>query len=274
MEQEGASFKRDADRVNLPISSKITLAAATIISLIWILGAFALANAKCPEFASCLDLNEWGDFFSGAFAPLAFAWLVVAVVLQTRELREQRRELELTRREFRYNRHVLEAQASEAHRQATFIGVQTELLKANEQQRAFDNWVATLASRLRQYDHIWTFTNDLNGAKLLIRREDYSAHTDQDTVVSARRRISTALRAHEQEGVSLSNGGKAAYPRDFLLVYRALEQCRIAAKDLSLADKAKAEALELERFWREVRWLYHNCVEPHGVLLPPGEWYK
>jgi hypothetical protein len=41
-----------------------------------------------------LTLNNWGDFVAGAFAPLAFLWLVVAVLLQKDELSLQRRELE------------------------------------------------------------------------------------------------------------------------------------------------------------------------------------
>jgi hypothetical protein len=37
-----------------------------------------------------LDLNEFGDFLAGAFAPLAFLWLVLAVILQSAELKDQR----------------------------------------------------------------------------------------------------------------------------------------------------------------------------------------
>jgi hypothetical protein len=53
-----------------------------------------------------LALNDMGDFLSGAFAPLAFLWLVVAVLLQKDELGLQREEL-------RQSREALEAQAAE-----------------------------------------------------------------------------------------------------------------------------------------------------------------
>jgi len=38
---------------------------------------------------SNLELNEFGDFLAGVFAPLAFLWLVVAVFVQKDELRAQ-----------------------------------------------------------------------------------------------------------------------------------------------------------------------------------------
>lgn len=73
--------------------------------------------------------NELGDFLAGVFAPIAFLWLVAAVLIQ-------RRELELTRIEFEMNRTVTEKQATEAERQAQFIGRQTDLLTAESAERA------------------------------------------------------------------------------------------------------------------------------------------
>lgn len=54
----------------------------------------------------CLDLNEFGDFLAGSFAPLAFLWLVVAVFVQSAELKEQRL--------------ALVAQLEESQRQTSF----------------------------------------------------------------------------------------------------------------------------------------------------------
>lgn len=52
--------------------------------------------------------SEIGDFLSGAFAPLAFFWLVIAVLLQTHELSLQREQL-------RESTEALKEQAKEAH---------------------------------------------------------------------------------------------------------------------------------------------------------------
>lgn len=79
-----------------------------------------------------LGINEVGDFLAGAFAPLAFLWLVVAVFVQAQELSAQREELRLTRLEFQENRKVTSAQAEEARRQAEFIGTQTQIAVAQE----------------------------------------------------------------------------------------------------------------------------------------------
>ena len=84
---------------------------------------------------NCLTMNELGDFFAGAFAPLAFVWLVAAVLIQSEELREQRKELQLTRESVDSNREVMKAQATEALRQADYIGQQTQILKAEQNDR-------------------------------------------------------------------------------------------------------------------------------------------
>lgn len=76
-----------------------------------------------------LDLNELGDLLAGLFAPLAFLWLLIAVMVQAQELSAQRAELRLTRREFVESRKVAQAQANEARKQAEFIGAQTAILK-------------------------------------------------------------------------------------------------------------------------------------------------
>ncbi len=38
------------------------------------------------EKASAMNFNEWGDFFAGVFAPLAFLWLVIGYFQQGEEL--------------------------------------------------------------------------------------------------------------------------------------------------------------------------------------------
>lgn len=57
-----------------------------VISALW-LGAFALILFFKFDDARTLGLNEWGDFLSGATAPLALFWLVIGYFLQGEELR-------------------------------------------------------------------------------------------------------------------------------------------------------------------------------------------
>lgn len=40
-----------------------------------------------------MALNEWGDFLSGVCGPLALVWVIISVILQGSELRDQREEM-------------------------------------------------------------------------------------------------------------------------------------------------------------------------------------
>ncbi|MEP1443259.1 MAG: hypothetical protein ABJK39_09650 [Hyphomicrobiales bacterium] len=97
----------------------IPMLVAAIISIIYFLAlGFLLTRIQhCPpvynvtEFEitltfdwfhqkiHCRSFNELGDFLAGAFAPVAFLWLVAAVFIQSRELAAQRQELKFTRKE-------------------------------------------------------------------------------------------------------------------------------------------------------------------------------
>ncbi|PTX54388.1 putative phage abortive infection protein [Litoreibacter ponti] len=43
-----------------------------------------------------MDPNEWGDMLAGVFSPLAFALAFIAIIIQARELKEQRNEVAKT----------------------------------------------------------------------------------------------------------------------------------------------------------------------------------
>ncbi|MGR9271824.1 hypothetical protein [Rhizobium leguminosarum] len=75
----------DEKNINLPASSKATLVGAGIFSAFWLIGAAIIAwQFHCGNHAP-IKINEWGDFAAGVSAPLAFVWLVVAVLLQSTE---------------------------------------------------------------------------------------------------------------------------------------------------------------------------------------------
>ena len=84
---------------------------------------------------SCMTLNEMGDFFAGASAPLAFIWLAVAVLIQAQELRAQREELQLTRMEYAETRMVLDEQTRQMKYQTETLITQTKILFEQEKQR-------------------------------------------------------------------------------------------------------------------------------------------
>lgn len=103
----------------------------------------------------CLEPNALGDTFAGAFAPVAFVWLVAAVMLQRNELAAQRQELGLTREEYKLTRQEVAAQREamqeqvlESRRNVAFVEEQTSILKASriqDENKATDSRIRTLA---------------------------------------------------------------------------------------------------------------------------------
>lgn len=71
-------------------------------------------------FLSSPDLNEVGDFLAGIFSPLAFIWLVAAVLTQRQELTE-------TRDQFAENQKVVDAQLKTINEQADLLQQQHTL---------------------------------------------------------------------------------------------------------------------------------------------------
>ncbi|OJJ13652.1 hypothetical protein BKI51_06620 [Alphaproteobacteria bacterium AO1-B] len=123
-------------------------------------------QAMPAQYNPCLTLNEFGDFLAGTFAPLAFFGLIITVIIQSRELREQRKELS-------HSIEVAKAQKEEMAEQADFLGKQAQLMadtaKMNSEQQArrdFD----TLVDIARPY--IQVFMED-NGPDKLLPSPEY-----------------------------------------------------------------------------------------------------
>ncbi|MND48541.1 hypothetical protein D3C80_394640 [compost metagenome] len=90
---------------------------------------------KIWDFLSESRLNEIGDFLAGVFSPLAFIWLVAAVLTQRQELTE-------TRDQFAENQKVVDAQLKT-------INEQSELL---QQQHTLAEETAKKTYRLSLFD--------------------------------------------------------------------------------------------------------------------------
>lgn len=70
------------------------------VSGVWIAGGVILGALHWKAFAK-LEPNEWGDFFSGVFAPMAFLWLVLGFMQQGKELKLSTDALRLQAEELR-----------------------------------------------------------------------------------------------------------------------------------------------------------------------------
>lgn len=236
--------------VKLPATSKRVLIAATIFSGLWLMGSGLIAwTFHCGVHAP-IKINEWGDYAAGVSAPIAFIWLVVAVFLQSAELREQRRELALTRGEVKDSRAVMQAQADHMLKQ-------TDLLKANrsdaEHEQVFDDAVERIATRLRQYvSSAWNiyyradWENKFEpGTKLMqLRAADYKDEDDILVIASTVQALRTDLRSIKTKNPHPELVAEYAY--DFQRVYRAVTYGVEKINSLPARYREKASTLELD----------------------------
>lgn len=125
------------------MDGKRTIGFASLLIFLWLLVLFVLVgwSEKCvPEgnfsevWLACRKSNEIGDFLAGVFAPLAFLWLVVTVLIQSAALKKQSDELELTRaeqvlirNELKLTRAATEAQLEETRKNLDLVGSQIEI---------------------------------------------------------------------------------------------------------------------------------------------------
>jgi hypothetical protein len=241
----------------LTVGSKSTLIVAALLTVAWLAFSYHFLAARFPcesvFVVSCINkASDWGDFFAGAFSPLAFVWLVVAVILQSMELKAQRHELALTRGEFQESRAVAQAQTEESKRQAEFIGEQTEILRNQHQQAMrdsalvqFDASIEVLAARLISYDHCWDFT--YHGEQFVkFRLPEYADQSDRRIIIGASQALRSALRHAAEKASGPAGSLRASYPNDFLKVYRSLVNSIETAKLLDGAAQQLASDLEME----------------------------
>lgn len=116
----------------------------TVVSVLW-LAFVAWIAFRHPDTAANMKPNEWGDFFAGCFAPLAFLWLVLGYLQQGEELQLSTKALLL--------------QADELHRS---VEHQRELVAVTRQQVESDREALEL-QRQHQRDSskpLFVFKND------------------------------------------------------------------------------------------------------------------
>ena len=136
----------------------VVFVVCAVISFFWLAAiATIFFSAKpCADCGTWLDThyycrspNEIGDFLAGGFAPLAFFWLVAAVLIQSKELKAQQEVLEATRKELVATREVANQQAKAAQEQATLAGEQISMLKDESLAKAFEASINNVGFRLR-----------------------------------------------------------------------------------------------------------------------------
>lgn len=88
----------DAQKIPSGNESPVLIIATTISIALIGFAIFVGLNGQ-PFFSPLLSPNEVGDFLAGFAGALAFVWIIAAIFMQHEELKLQRKELALTRRE-------------------------------------------------------------------------------------------------------------------------------------------------------------------------------
>jgi hypothetical protein len=130
---------KEEERKSLLERSAVLITSAYFLAIVAAWGYAHYHGTKLGEGIEAEKLNILGDLLAGLFAPVAFIWLVVAVMIQSKELAAQREELALTREEMQESRAVMQKQADAADQQTRLAIVST---KANYQLALYEKRLA------------------------------------------------------------------------------------------------------------------------------------
>lgn len=170
-------------RIDNPIMWAV-LATAIFGGLLVYLGSVPTCNkdlfpaGQCPakwRHIVSAPINEVGDTLAGLAGVLAFIWLVATVLLQAHELREQRKELELTREEFSKMAAAQEKQVLAMEEQVAVYKLERRLTEQNEATNKFEQLLLEFQERLTTSKLTWSAKPDVLGGVDQIKLSDFDA---------------------------------------------------------------------------------------------------
>ena len=118
-----------------------------VITAIWII--FILCLWFGSSFTHPTDLNSLGDFLAGAFAPLAFFWLVAGFYQQGKGLEQNSEALKIQAKELEKSTEALELQVQEMKLALT---QQTELTETTKQDLDLSKRIFEYQSKIQHTD--------------------------------------------------------------------------------------------------------------------------
>ncbi len=109
-----------------------------VVTVMWLAAVAALVWTKRCELGS-LELNEWGDFFAGAVAPLAFFWLILGYFQQGQELQQNTDALLAQEKALQLQAAETAALVTESRRQATAAEQQAQAVVLEAQRKEIES---------------------------------------------------------------------------------------------------------------------------------------
>ncbi len=218
-----------------------------------LLGATYISTTIGWSNFSSLPAAELGSFLEGAFAPLAFLWLVIGYFLQQKELEQ--------------NTDALLAQAEEIQRSAEQAVIQSEKMAQSEihaRQNTFLQILKTVYAQLGSI--IGLLFLSIQGAEGRVSSQEmsqlFSMLSAQDTEVFSRRLLETHLQlddADEQYALFYGTDVRARHSNNFLFSFeRLMRRAQEVDPDDMIRDSILASA----------HGFVYRIAKPHQTRAP------
>ncbi|MEZ5558872.1 MAG: hypothetical protein R3E86_10085 [Pseudomonadales bacterium] len=220
------------------------------------LGAFYISAMIGWDRFAFLPANDLGSFLEGAFAPLAFLWLVIGYFLQKKELEQ--------------NTAALKAQADEIQRTAEQAVIQSEKMAASEMHARLDTFLQLSNHVRRSLGLIGGFlylSSQGGGAGGLVPPEEiarlFTLQSNQDPEVFSRRLLETHVQMGDPDAqFALFYGSpiRARHSNNFIFNFeRLLQRCEGLDGDGMLRDALLTSG----------HGLIYGIMKRHQSIAPP-----
>lgn len=145
-----------------------------LISAFWlVVWCFFISNNWSE--VNTLSANEWGDFFAGIFAPLAFLWLVIGYLQTSEELRQNTKVLQLQEKTLQLQVQELKASVEQQKLMVTETRRQFEHMQGEQWRNSLRERVKTQPIFVQQ--QLWSGSDDPDplflGAAVLHGKHDH-----------------------------------------------------------------------------------------------------
>ncbi len=210
------------------------------LTTVWLLlGIIYISQRLGWTSFTSLPPAELGSFFEGAFAPLAFLWLVIGYFLQQKELEQ--------------NTHALQAQAAEIQRTAEQAVIQSQKLAESEfhaRQNTFLQIANSVHKQLGAIGGLLYMSSQSAQADGTVTSEEMSQLFRQlsayDTEVFSRRILETYIQTEDpeiQHQLFYGTDVRARHSNNFIFTFeRLLRRARELDKDDMIYDALQSSS--------------------------------
>lgn len=198
---------------------------AGILSALWfiIIGLYLVGfrtGSSSVDKLLVLEPNNFGDFLSGAFAPVAFAWLAYSVIMQRQELALQRKELAETRELFKAQEDAQRHSAAQAAELAAVSQKQLTITNKIEADKLIEKHLNSVRSLIWSVNTCYAPSEERGHDTLWSLDRDFIASGVDTLLESMRKSIRNFNERNEATTFTTETGpdiGSYFYDRDFEL---------------------------------------------------------